>query len=68
MLFMTGDQDFGSPVDGLRQIESKVRPVYQLLGKGEELENRIYPGVGHVYLSEMWQRTLTWMEKHLKEL
>jgi len=66
MLFMTGDSDGGSPVEGLRIIESKVRPVYRLYGKESEFQNDIYPGLGHVYLPEMWQKTLGWMEKHLK--
>ncbi|MDB6030216.1 MAG: Dienelactone hydrolase [Verrucomicrobiales bacterium] len=66
MLFMTGDQDSGSPIDGVRTIESKVRPVYQLYGKGSDLENKIYPGVGHVYLPDMWSNTVSWLERNLK--
>jgi hypothetical protein len=53
MLFVTGDQDFGSPTHGIRVIESKVRPIYALYGKKTALENILYPGVGHVYLPEM---------------
>lgn len=66
MLFMTGDQDWGSPVDGLRKIEAAVRPVYRLYKAEEHLENTIYPGLGHVYTPEMWARTQSWMEEHLK--
>ena len=66
MLFMTGDQDFGSPTDGIRNIESKVVSVYQLYGKQNAFKNVIYPGVGHVYLPEMWQKTLLWMDEHLQ--
>ncbi|HXP60527.1 MAG TPA: alpha/beta hydrolase family protein [Dongiaceae bacterium] len=65
MLFMTGDQDFGSPTDGIRVIESKVRPIYALYGKKTAFENILYPGVGHVYLPEMWQNTMAWMDKNL---
>jgi dienelactone hydrolase len=66
MLFQTGDSDGGSPVEGLRIIESKVRPVYRLYGKENQFQNIIYPGLGHVYLPEMWQKTVRRMEEHLK--
>ena len=66
MLFMTGDQDAGSPVDGIRVIESKVRSIYQLYGKETEFQNAVYPGVGHQYLPEMWEQTLAWLDANLK--
>ena len=34
VLFQTGDQDSASPVEGIRIIESAVRPAYRLYGKG----------------------------------
>lgn len=64
-LFQTGDQDAGSPVDGVRAIESAVRPIYQLYGKETNFQSIIYPGLGHVYTKEMWAKTLAWMEEHL---
>jgi dienelactone hydrolase len=66
ILFMTGDKDDGSPVDGIRTIEAKVRPAYRLYGKEAHFQNLIYPGVGHEYLPEMWQRMLGWMDQHLQ--
>jgi dienelactone hydrolase len=66
VLFMTGSEDIGSPVDGIRAIESAVRPVYQLYGKKKLLQSRIYEGLGHVYSPEMWQSTLAWFDEHLK--
>ena len=66
MLFMTGDMDGGSPVDGIRKIEACVRPVYGLYGKSSDFVSLLYPGVGHVYLPEMWEKTLSWMDQHLK--
>jgi dienelactone hydrolase len=66
MLFMTGDQDSGSPVSGVKTIGEKVNPIYRLYGDEEKLENIIYPGVGHVYLPEMWERTVKWMDQHVK--
>lgn len=66
MLFMTGDKDYGSPVEGIRIIERRVKPVYGLYGREADFENVIYPDLGHVYLPEMWQRTVGWMERYLK--
>jgi dienelactone hydrolase len=67
VLFMTGDQDGGSPVDGIHAIEATVRPVYRLYGKEKEFQSMVYEGLGHVYTPEMWRRTLGWMDEHLKE-
>jgi dipeptidyl aminopeptidase/acylaminoacyl peptidase len=67
MLFMTGDQDGGSPVDGVRTLGEKVAPFYKLAGAPAHFENVIFPGVGHVYLPEMWERTVEWMEKQVKQ-
>lgn len=66
MLFQTGDQDAGSPVSGIRAIEAAVRPVYRLLGRESGFENRIHPGVGHVYTPVMWQETLAWLARELQ--
>jgi dipeptidyl aminopeptidase/acylaminoacyl peptidase len=67
VLFMTGDSDRGSPVDGIRMIEEKVRPVFKLCGKESNFQSIVYPGLGHTYLPEMWQKMLEWMDKQLKE-
>lgn len=69
MLFMTGDQDGGSPTDGVRHIGDIVSKVYALHGSGAaaHFENSIYPGVGHVYLPEMWGKTVKWMDRWVKE-
>ena len=66
VLFQTGDQDGGSPVDGIRAIGDAVRPVYRLCGENEAFQSLIYPGLGHVYSKEMWEKTLAWMNEHLK--
>lgn len=67
ILFLTGDQDGGSPVSGIRKIEQNARSIYHLYGQESNFESRIYPGVGHVYLPDMWDRMLNWMDQHLKE-
>lgn len=66
VLFQTGDQDGGSPVDGVRAIESAVKPVYRLYGQPDNFQSMIYPGLGHVYTPEMWSKTLAWLEDRLK--
>ena len=65
VLFQTGDRDSGSPVDGVHAIESAVRPAYRLYAADEAFQSIIYPGLGHVYTPEMWDRTLKWLEQHL---
>ena len=66
LLFMTGDADGGSPADGIKEIEAKVKPVYDLYGSGKNFRNEVYPGLGHQYLPEMWQKTLAWFDANLK--
>jgi len=65
VLLQNGDQDNGSPVDGIRAIESAVRPAYRLYGRENALQNLIYAGQGHVYTPPMWAKTLAWMDEHL---
>ncbi|MBI3879897.1 MAG: dienelactone hydrolase [Verrucomicrobia bacterium] len=66
VLFMTGDADRGSPVDGVRAIGEKVRPVYRLYGAEEKFRNEIIPGLGHEYLPEMWAKTFAQLDGVLK--
>ena len=66
LLLQTGDQDPGSPVDGIHAIESAVRPVYQLYAKGNAFQSLVYPGLAHVYTPEMWAKTLAWMNERLR--
>ena len=66
VLFQTGDQDSGSPVDGIHTIENAVRPVYGLYGQTGEFQSLVYPGLGHVYTQDMWDKTQAWLTRHLK--
>jgi dipeptidyl aminopeptidase/acylaminoacyl peptidase len=66
VLFLDGDQDGTSPVDGIHVIEAAVRPVFRLYGKENEFESIVYASQGHVYTKEMWTKTLDWMDKYLK--
>jgi dienelactone hydrolase len=67
ILFLDGDKDGTSPVDGIRAIESAVRPVYRLYGQESAFQSVIYENQGHLYTPEMWQRTLAWFEGNLKD-
>jgi dienelactone hydrolase len=66
VLFLDGDQDGTSPVDGIHAIESAVRPVYSLYGKEKEFQSIVYAGQGHLYTPEMWSKTLDWFQTELK--
>jgi fermentation-respiration switch protein FrsA (DUF1100 family) len=66
LLFQSGELDAGSPIAGIRAIEAKVARLYRLHGKPDQFQSLIYPGVGHVYTPEMWDRTVAWLEQYLK--
>ncbi len=68
VLFLDGDQDLTSPVDGIHAIESAVRPAYRLYGKEADFQSVVYAGQGHVYTPEMWARTLAWMDERLNRI
>ena len=67
MLYMTGDKDYGSPIEGIRKLEAKIRPAYELYRAEAGFENIVYPGLGHVYLPEMWDKMVGWMDKHVRD-
>jgi len=67
LLFQSGETDGGSPVEGIRMIEKTVRRTYTLYDRAEAFESLICPKVGHVYLPEMWDRTLACLDENLKK-
>ncbi len=69
MLFMTGDQDSGSPIEGVKKLGDIVGQVYALHGDAAEakFESTIYPGLGHVYTPEMWEKMEAWFGRWVKE-
>jgi len=64
-LTLTGDQDGGSPADGVQIINAFQEDLYRLYGKQQNFRGILYPGVDHTYTPEMWDETLRWLEKHL---
>src|SRR5262249_38126231 len=67
VLFLDGEQDGTSPVDGIHAIEEAVRPVYRSYRQESNFQSVVYAGQAHVYTPEMWQRTLGWLEEWLTE-
>jgi dienelactone hydrolase len=65
VLFLDGDQDGTSPVDGIHAIENAVSPVYEMYGRPDNFQSNVYEGQGHLYTPAMWQKTLAWFEKRL---
>lgn len=66
ILFMTGDEDPGSPVAGVEKIEGAVQLVYKLYGAENDFESIVYPKTGHVYTPDMWDKMINWMKTKLK--
>jgi len=66
LLTLTGDQDTGSPVEGVHLINRTVQQVYVLYDKPERFQGLIYPGVGHDYTPQMWEETLGWLDRWLR--
>lgn len=66
LLFMTGDSDSGSPVEGVRSLTKSVTAVYAALDATPAFSSIIEPNTAHVYLPRMWERTLDWLHHHLK--
>ncbi len=63
LLCLTGDQDGGSPADGVRRIEAAVAPVYRLLNAETSFRSVLYPGVGHDWTQTMWDEAFRWLER-----
>jgi dienelactone hydrolase len=65
-LALTGDMDYGSPVDGIRVLEEKVSRVYRAAGAPDRFKSIVYRDTGHVYTPEMRTEMLGWFERWLK--
>lgn len=53
-------------MEGIRKIESIVKPFWQLTGAQTNFHSVIYPGLGHEYTTDMWRHTLDWFHRHLE--
>ncbi|MGV3663046.1 MAG: dienelactone hydrolase family protein [Prosthecobacter sp.] len=66
-LALTGDIDYGSPVDGIRVLEEKVGAVYRTTGAAEKFRSVVSPDTGHVYTPAMRVAMLAWFRRWLQE-
>lgn len=64
-LTLTGDQDSGSPVDGVRIINGFQEGLYELYGRRENFCGIIYAGTGHVWNMDMWNAAVDWVARHV---
>lgn len=64
-LALTGDLDYGSPADGIRELEDATGRVYAALGASDKFRNILYRDVGHAYTPEMRSEMLEWFERWL---
>ncbi len=64
-LTLTGDQDGGSPADGVQIINAFQKHLYNCYAKGQNFRGLLYPNVDHTYTPQMWAETLRWLETHL---
>ena len=66
LLFQSGALDGGSPVEGIEIIEKKARRAYSLYGRDQDFQSVVFADTGHVYLPQMWDQTLAWLDAKLK--
>lgn len=64
-LALTGDLDYGSPVDGIHVLEEKVGHVYRAVGAPDRFKSIVYPNEGHVYTARMRREMFAWFERWL---
>ena len=62
---LSGAEDAGSPLEGVERINEHVARVYDLLGAADAFRGVVYPSVGHTFTPEMWDETLTWLDRWL---
>lgn len=65
-LALTGDNDSGSPLSGMKVLEEKLNTVYGLYNEGNKFKSIIYDNTGHIYTDEMKMEMLRWFERWIK--
>ena len=66
LLCLNGDQDAGSPPEGIKIVNASVADVYGLLNAPQRFRSIVYPGVGHEWTPEMWAETQDWLARWLR--
>jgi dienelactone hydrolase len=61
-----GETDGGSPIEHARAGIERIAAVYEKAGAAGQFTHFIEPATGHVLSDEMWERTKSVFEKHLR--
>lgn len=64
-LFLNGDQDEASPVDGARSAVWEAREAGRRSGTGDRLALEVFKGCGHEMTPEMIERSVGWLADEL---
>ncbi|WP_406697937.1 GDSL-type esterase/lipase family protein [Singulisphaera sp. Ch08] len=65
-LALTGDLDYGSPADGIRDLERLVGQTYKAVGAEDRFRSILYPDLGHVYSPQMRAEMFSFFGEWLK--
>lgn len=64
-LSLSGEEDAGAPLEGVREVHRKAAKVYRVLGARGNLVRRVYPA-GHEFTDPMLRDTIAWFARHLR--
>lgn len=64
-LTLSGDEDGGSPVEGIRAINGFQERLYGSFGKGDHFRGVVYEKTGHVWSPAMWEETVAWVRRYI---
>lgn len=64
-IVLVGGADPLSPPEGIRMINEFASAVYRLYGAEDHFQPHVYPGQGHAYTPDMFERLLEFLKVHL---
>ena len=67
LLLNFGEKDDGSPIDEVRKGVKTIAAAYEAMHAEKNFSYYIEDGSGHVLSDEMWKRTKSWFQTHLKK-
>lgn len=63
ILFLNGDRDPGSPVEGIRALENLAAPFWRLAGEPQNFRSIIEPNTAHQCTRTMWREALDFLDR-----
>lgn len=66
ILFLNGDRDAGSPLEGIRTLERLAAPFWVLYGQSRNFRSLVEPNVGHECTETMWTEAVAWLARGLE--